>query len=478
MDVLQSPDWALPRDIFTGLLAILYGIGFANAFFQFPALLGETGLLPVRNFLKHSSFSEAPSLFHLYYSDKFLQGLCLLGVMLSALLLVGSFFPLPLEVTFCAWLIAYLLYLSIVNVGQVFYGFGWESMLLEAGFIAAFLGPHGTIPSLIPIFFLRWMLFRTELGAGLIKLRGDRCWRDLTALIFHHETQPMPNPLSRVFHLAPRWFHKFGVLFSHFVQIILPFGIFLPQPLSAISGSLIILHQLILVFSGNYSWLNWLTIALGLSCFTIENHRFLEDQGSVFNSLLMVFGAGGVFFSWKPLLNLISKNQKMNYCWNRFHLICAYGAFGSVTKKRYEIVIEGLWDGEWKEIPFKAKPVNLSKRPPQFAPYHLRLDWLMWFLPFSVRVSEEGEVFVWGHERWFLEFLLRIFQADAKTLSLLKKGNLPSGKPTMIRCHFYHYEFTTHEEFRRERNIWKRRWVGEYLPPISEEKLSSVLIEN
>ena len=26
----------------------------------------------------------------------------------------------------------------------------------------------------------RWLLFRIMLGAGLIKIRGDECWRDLT----------------------------------------------------------------------------------------------------------------------------------------------------------------------------------------------------------------------------------------------------------------------------------------------------------
>jgi hypothetical protein len=40
------------------------------------------------------------------------------------------------------------------------------------------------------LILLRWLLFRLEFGAGLIKMRGDRCWRDLTCLYYHHETQP------------------------------------------------------------------------------------------------------------------------------------------------------------------------------------------------------------------------------------------------------------------------------------------------
>ena len=90
-------------------------------------------------------------------------------------------------------------------------------MLLEAGFFAAFLGPAEMAPSLIPVLALRWMLFRVELGAGLIKLRHDRCWRDLTCLYYHHETQPMPGPLSAHFHALPRIAQRASVAFSHFV---------------------------------------------------------------------------------------------------------------------------------------------------------------------------------------------------------------------------------------------------------------------
>src|SRR3954467_6010660 len=144
------------------------------------------------------------------------------------------------------WFVLWILYLSIVNVGQNFYSFGWESMLLEAGFFTAFMGPSSTEPSPIPILIIRWMLFRTELGAGLIKLRHDRCWRDLTCMYYHYETQPLPNPLSWYFHRLPKPVHRFSAGFSHFVQVVAPFGFFAPQPVSAICGAVCILQQLIL----------------------------------------------------------------------------------------------------------------------------------------------------------------------------------------------------------------------------------------
>ena len=102
-----------------------------------------------------------------------------------------------------AWAALWALYLSIVNVGQTWYAFGWETLLLEAGFLTIFLGPDGSPPPTLMLILLRWLLFRVEFGAGMIKLRGDRCWRDLTCLKYHHETQPMPGPLSWWFHHLP-----------------------------------------------------------------------------------------------------------------------------------------------------------------------------------------------------------------------------------------------------------------------------------
>src|SRR5205085_10622833 len=149
-------------------------------------------------------------------------------VLLSPVALTGLSEAGPAWISITTWLVLWFLYLSIMNVGQDFYGFGWESMLVEAGFFAAFLGPSHIKAPLIPVLILRWMLFRTEIGAGLIKLRHDQCWRDLTCLFYHYETQPLPNPISRFFHYLPKFMHRFAVLFSHFVQLIAPLGLFAP----------------------------------------------------------------------------------------------------------------------------------------------------------------------------------------------------------------------------------------------------------
>lgn len=473
MDFLQAPHYQLIKILFERSLALLYFIAFLSSFNQFPALLGEKGFLPVPKYLTRITFQHAPSLFHWKYSDRLFRNLCLLEMGVCLALVAGLSALVPIWLHVILWLMLYAGYISIVSVGQDFYSFGWESMILEGGFFMAFMGPEWVAPNWIPILILRWMLFRTELGAGLIKLRGDPCWRDFTCLYYHHETQPMPNPLSRMFHHAPKSMHRFGVGFSHFVQLIVPFFIFAPQPVAGIAGSLIIIHQLLLVVSGNYSWLNWLTIVLGFLC--------LPDFATVtpglvappwFQAMQIALGVFAVILSIEPAKNLFSRQQRMNFCWNRWHLVGAYGAFGSVTKKRYEIVLEGMNEkGEWKEYEFKGKPTSLTRTPPVVAPYHLRLDWLMWFLPFSVGVGSQG-INVWGFDPWFINFVAKLLDNDELALKLIRSAPFHE-RPLFIRAQFYHYEFTA----KGERGVWKRRLLGEYLPPVSLKDLRQILSE-
>src|SRR5260370_18541130 len=188
-----------------------------------------------------------------------------LGVLLSAGIVVGLADAAPLPLWLLAWLVLSGLYLSIVNVGPTFYAFGWESLLLEAGFLAIFLGPAWMAPPVVVIWMIRWLLFRVEFGAGLIKIRGDPCWRDLTCLDYHHETQPMPNPLSRYFHHLPRRLHRVEVLGNHFAQLVAPLGLAFPQPVSDIAGVVIVLTQGWLVLSGNFAWLNALTVLFAVA---------------------------------------------------------------------------------------------------------------------------------------------------------------------------------------------------------------------
>ena len=200
----DAPEYEFARQVLQRSIATLYFVAFLSSLNQFPALLGERGLLPVPEYLEGFNRLGRPSLFRWRYSDRLLRAVCWGGMAIAATLIVGLPQLGPPWVPLIAFLTLWLLYMSIVNVGQTFYGFGWEMLLLEAGFTVAFLGSDQTPPPRPILILLVWLVFRLEFGAGLIKIRGGPEWRDLTALYYHHETQPMPGPLSRQAHLLPK----------------------------------------------------------------------------------------------------------------------------------------------------------------------------------------------------------------------------------------------------------------------------------
>jgi hypothetical protein len=470
MDWFPAPGYTVARILIERGLGLVYLMAFVAVVRQFRPLLGERGLLPVPDYLRRVRFRQAPSLFHWRYTDRVVVIVGWVGIGLSAAMIAGLPQAGPLPLTMLAWALLWALYLSIVNVGQAFYAFGWESLLLEAGFLAIFLGNAETAPPLLVLLLFRWLTFRVEFGAGLIKLRGDRCWRDLTCLDYHHETQPMPNPLSWYFHRVPKPLHRIEVLGNHFAQLVVPFGLFLPDPVSAVAAVVIILTQGYLVVSGNYAWLNAVTIVAAFAALPDWLFRAVVPFGQpAFGPIALPFQAAVVALtvlvlalSYWPVRNLVGRRQLMNYTFNSLHLVNTYGAFGSVTKVRYEIVLEGTdaadlgSDTVWREYEFKGKPGDPRRRPPQVAPYHLRLDWLMWFAALSPAYAEP----------WFMRFAERLLQSDRGTLSLIRSNPFPEAPPRYVRARFYRYRYTTWPERRQTGAWWVRSLVDDYLAPI------------
>jgi len=418
------------------------------------------------------SFAQSPSIFHVHYSDRFFATVAWSGAALSAAMAAGLPDVLPLWAVMLAWLLLWSLYLSIVNVGQTWYSFGWESLMLETGFLATFLGDGRTAPPVLAMWLTRLLLFRVEFGAGLIKLRGDSCWRDLTCLDYHHETQPMPGPLSWFFHHLPKPLHRVEVAGNHVAQLIVPFGLFAPQPVASIAGAIVVVTQLWLVTSGNFAWLNWLTILLAFSAIDasslsailpIPHQPELADAPRWFTALVVVFTVLTLALSYLPVRNMLSRRQRMNMSFNPFHLVNTYGAFGSIGRVRREVVIEGTDESEiteqtvWREYEFKGKPGGLRRLPRQWAPYHLRLDWLMWFAAISPQYAYP----------WFRPFVTRLLKNDRATLQLLRHNPFPEAPPRYVRARLYRYRFTTASELLHDHAWWHRTLEGEYLPPVA-----------
>jgi hypothetical protein len=464
-----APYW-YSRFLFERGLALVYLIAFIVVVNQFIPLLGERGLLPVPRFIAAVPFRLSPSLFYLRATDGVFRAAGWLGILLSLVALVGLVYHRSGITAGIVWGLLWLLYLSFVNVGQTFYGFGWESLLLEAGFFTIFAGAGNIAPAALLNWIYRWTLFRLMFGAGLIKIRGDACWLDLTCLDYFYETQPMPNALSWYFHWLPRPILHGGVVFNHVAELIVPFAYFLPQPFAGIAGLITIVFQLTLIIGGNLSWLNWLTVVLAL---TTLDHRFLswlpvpvpslQPMPSGQRVMTYVLGLLVAVLSIPPTVNMLSPNQVMNTSFNPLHLVNTYGAFGSITKERYEIAIEGTdaatvdEQTEWREYQFKGKPGDPARRPAQIAPYHLRLDWLMWFAAMG-RAEDEP---------WFAELMVKLLQGQQDAVGLLADNPFPDHPPRWIRARMYRYTFTTRAEHHATGRWWNRELVREYFPAVS-----------
>jgi hypothetical protein len=145
--VATASSFWLTRVVFTRALCFLYGVAFLVARLQNGALIGDRGLTPANLYMDHLAermsgmtkidmFLNHPTLF--WFLEPNTNNLnifanCGLGLSLAACVLGSANTPL----LFALW----ALYFSIVNVGQTWYGFGWESQLLESGFLAMFMVP-------------------------------------------------------------------------------------------------------------------------------------------------------------------------------------------------------------------------------------------------------------------------------------------------------------------------------------------------
>jgi hypothetical protein len=469
------------------MLGLVYTVAFAVVVVQWDALLGSDGLLPAADLLEAvgrdhghgaDAFLRVPTLFWLGSSDAWFRACGLLGLALSLALLLGLANAPMLA-------LLWLLYGSFARVGQVFYGYGWDILLLETGFLAVFLAPlwrpgpfpRASPPSRVVIVLLRWLALRLMLGAGLIKLRGDPCWRDLSCLVFHYETQPNPNPLSWYFHQLPVCFHQLEVLFNHAVELVAPLFVFGPRRLRLAAGISIIAFQVLLILSGNLSFLNWLTIAVAIGCLddgvlrALAPTRWLARldaatagarEGRAARITRYALAAGVALLSVNPVVNLVSSRQLMNVAFDPFDLVNSYGAFGSITRERFEIVLEGTVDDPkdpaagWVEYEFACKPGAPARRPCWISPYHLRLDWQMWFLAMSGA----------GKDAWFLHLVAKLLEGDAAARRLLAPGPFETNPPRAIRAQYYVYRFT---RSRAAGDWWERRLVSTYLPPLTRD---------
>jgi hypothetical protein len=484
LDASADTYW-LTRFVILRLMGFVYLIAFYVAARQLVPLIGADGLTPVTLYFQRlseqvggswSGFLVLPSIFWINCSDTWLRVVPWIGVMLSCFVLAGYANALMMSVL-------WIFYMSIVHAGQDWYGYGWEIQMIETGFLCIFLCPlldarpfPSRAPPLQLIFLFRWLIMRIMLGAALIKLRGDSCWRDLTALYYFFETQPIPNPMSRWFHFLPHPLLQFGVIWTFVVELGAPWFIWWPRWGRYIAGCLIVSFQLTLIVSGNLSFFNWLTILPALACFDDRFWRkilpnfltsyAMEARLAAKPSRAMTGIAWGLtalvaVLSIEPALNLLSPVQAMNTSYDPVNLVNTYGAFGSVGRERPVIVFEGTDSPDpatatdWKEYPYVGSPWDPKLPPPQVAPYQPHLDWQLWFAAMAT----------YNDYPWTLNLVWKMLHNDPGTLGLFAGNPFPDHPPRYVRAVLYNYHFA--QPGNPDHVYWTRDRLQLWLPPLS-----------
>ncbi len=413
--------------------------------------------------------------------------------MVLAIALIVGVAPVPCLV------LLWMLYLSLAVVGREFLGFQWDNLLLETGFLAIFFAPwqlwpgssRTTPPSRLALWLLRLLLFKLIFSSGCVKLSsGDPNWRNLTALSFHYQTQPLPTWLAWYANQWPLWWHKTSCAFMFAVELGVPFLIFAPRRPRLLGCFLLVGLQLLILLTGNYTYFNLLTLALCLLLLDdFALRRLLPRRLSGF------LGGTGQPPGQLPSANTRRWHRAATLCvavvfvpisclhisqslgadsrWLSplevaddwllpFRTVSGYGLFAVMTTERREIIVEGSDDRvSWLAYEFKYKPGDMNRRPGWVAPHQPRLDWQMWFAALGS----------YRNNRWFVNFCIRLLQGSPEVLGLLARNPFPEHPPRYLRAETYRYDFTESAERRATGAWWKRKRVGEYLPPISLAEL-------
>src|SRR5581483_5742724 len=420
-------------------LGLIYLFAFASYAVQVEGLIGGRGILPLQTYLSllHEhlgarAYYVAPMVFWFNAGDLMLHAVCWTGALAGVLLTAGIRQRAML-------IILYVLYLSLTHAGQVFMTFQWD------------------------------MLF---LAGGAKTTSGDATWRNLTALNYHFETQPLPTPLAWYVHQSPPWLLQAGVVMTLLVELVLVFLIFLPRRPRMLAAWCILFFETFILLTGNYNFFNLLVMLLCVSLFDDQafNGRAPVIARARSKATAWMHGVLAVLLVSLGLIVIESQLTRhrppeliaeFRDFFVPYFIVNPYGLFANMTTRRPEIVIEGSNNLiRWAEYEFKYKPGVLNRRPLWNFPHQPRLDWQMWFAALGDPRAE------W----WFGHLLQRLLENSPPVTALFERNPFPDSPPRYIRALLYDYHFTDAEERRKTGNWWKRELLGTYYPVVSLKK--------
>ena len=433
-------------------LGAVYFTAFVSFGVQAGGLIGSHGILPFADYFRTARASlgaaaywEIPSILWLSWSDRALAAVWILGAACAIVAAIGYYPRVALAGCLVLWL-------SLCSAGQDFLSYQWDVLLLEAGFLAVFADD-----SPVRVWLFRWLVFRLMFFSGAGKLlSGDPAWRNLTALDYHYETQPLPTPLAWYAYQLPMAFQRVSTLFVFAAELVAPLIFFGPRRFRHAGAGAVILLQLLILVTGNYTFFNFLTITLALFLF-VEPKRVPRGRAHhVVTSALATFVGltSGLLLLELFNLALPPGGGAVLHAITPLRIINSYGLFTVMTVQRPEIVVEGSNDGvHWLAYEFRYKPGGVMRAPPVVAPHQPRLDWQMWFAALGTRQENP----------WFTRFVIRLLEGEGSVLRLLESNPFPKAPPKYIRARIFLYHFTHFGD----RAWWRREDEGLYFPPAS-----------
>ena len=462
---IALPSATISLTLFPRLLGVIYLLAFTSLLMQVRGLYGAQGILPIADYtarLRRHFGARAwrlyPSLFWRNAADPFLLGAAGAGVALSLLLLAGI-------ATLPSLVLLWLLYLSFTSLGQEFLSFQWDALLLETGFMTIFL-PLADPASPLVAFAYHFFLFRFMLSAGVVKLAsGDPNWRRQRTLLFHYETQPLPNRLAWYAQQLPAGIQKLSCLGTFFFELVVPVLCLGPATLRLAACGLLLIFQTLLLLSGSYGFFNLLSMAL---CVPLLDDRFLAPFAflpAAAEPLLPALSAwvSAVFLLFILLNALQLLRLGAHPRWlapllgkcGIWGISSPYGLFAVMTTQRFEYVIEGSNDGEsWQAYTFGWKPGDPASPPRQAAPHQPRLDWQMWFAALDPTHIDP----------WFARLLQRLLEGSPPVLALFRAVPFRTAPPRLLRLIVYQYHFTDTATRQASGHWWTREEIGRSAP--------------
>lgn len=150
--ISSKQSFHVTKHVILRLVGFVYFIAFLGAYYQNIGLMGSNGLVPAKNHMEQlqqnfnspiKGFLSHPTLYWFIgntLEDWHMEATALIGLTLSIFVMLGL----------NSWLVMVMLWLldfRIVTVAgnNSFYAYGWESQLLETGFLAIWLCDISTL---------------------------------------------------------------------------------------------------------------------------------------------------------------------------------------------------------------------------------------------------------------------------------------------------------------------------------------------